>query len=312
MMTKAYYASHFLPFTQYHVHVIKTIQEQFSDVVLCVLESDLEPSINAKRYFEYLAQYYQISFEYQFFEEDALIQLKDQCFMDALLNLELPNFLQINTNQEVPKISKHFLTFDNVEEPIAKMTLDLCSFSWQKEQRLVFSALSYPRFLHTMRVAYMIEQLAEIHQLHLDWCLLAAFFHDYAKELDKDELSYYMENYFAGYSDAPDSAWHGFVGSYLFAQIYDEQAEDIIEAIEFHTVGLPQLGSIGMALFIADYCEFKRPFENERQIVWTAAKKSLTDGCYQKLKLLHKYLKTQGKMFYWTTQNMYNWLHELQ
>lgn len=203
--------------------------------------------------------------------------------------------------------------FDDVDEQIANYIVMNEMFNIDKQIRLVFNTLSYERFKHVMRVVYRMRELVALHDdLEPQYAYFAALFHDYSKEMPIEEQKAYMQQFFPTYIDAPAAAYHGFVAATELSQLDDELDDNVFEAIAFHTIGIPHWNRLGLALFVADYCEFGRGHHIEWKQVWELAQSSLEDACLKRVEQMSEYLGKNGQELYWTTENMLQWLKEAQ
>lgn len=96
---------------------------------------------------------------------------------------------------------------------------------------------------------------------------IAGLLHDYAKQrsdadfiamINKEALAPELLNY-------GNAIWHGVVGRYFIEQelhIYDE---DILQAVERHTIGDPAMTTLDKIIFVADFVEPGRDFPGVKE-----------------------------------------------
>ena len=311
-----YYCSAFAPFTEIHKKRILEIIAEKNEVTLIFVNDEL-PEIATRFYMkaimEELGQ--ELSYQQISAEEFMTYVTNPNAIIDGLLPVveqgqATVDSIDVKHGYENTAFSEH-LIFDDISETMARYLVKNEMFSISKNMVLVFNSMGYKRFKHTMRVAYMMRKLATIHGFDEELCFFTALFHDYAKEMPEAEQSAIMEAYFPLYTDAPKAVWHGFAGSLMLQRLYEEVDTDIVEAIAFHPIGLPQLTELGLALYIADFSEFGRPFKAEAEHVWELAQTSLYVAARQKILYIQTFFEKSDKKLYWTTENMLSWLNDI-
>jgi len=100
-------------------------------------------------------------------------------------------------------------------------------------------SLSAKRFIHSRNTAILARDIALLHGLDGDAAYLAGIAHDMAKSAE------------SGLS-------HGKVAAVLLEERFGIHNRDILEAVEYHTTGMPGMGKLAKAVFIADKIEFSR------------------------------------------------------
>ncbi len=116
------------------------------------------------------------------------------------------------------------------------------------------------RYQHTLGVIEKALQLNEIHHLQIDRkkIILACAFHDIAKFLPKEDMrKKIQENYNQLYDELSlyPEIWHSFVGKIYAKDKYNIIDEEILNAIEYHTTGRPNMTNLEKIVFISDYIE---------------------------------------------------------
>jgi len=311
-----YYCSTFSPFTTRDVANLTALKQKNDDIVILFLNTTFTLEETAA-YFNVIFSSLGMTLPYIQISEDELNTVRDVIYFDGLLARGLQtkfpqrHFFPIVAQygyELLPFATTHI--FDDVPKLIADFIIDRALFNITVEMARVYKNMSYDRFQHTMRVRYLITKLARTHALNVKDAQFAGLFHDYAKELDKNELSTIMHRDFPLYIDAPAPAWHGFVGAELVRDMYGANVvnEAVYEAIAFHTVGISEYGRIGLALFIADFCDYRRKFTAEITYVWQEAQMSLYGGAYAKILQMQLYLEKNQRKMYRTTEDMLAWL----
>jgi 2-amino-4-hydroxy-6-hydroxymethyldihydropteridine diphosphokinase len=136
-----------------------------------------------------------------------------------------------------------------------------------------WSAVGEKRMRHIERVAGLLEDWASVGGLSAEertrW-VAAGYLHDALKEKPEDELRALL----AGEDrDLPEPILHGpAVAMMLRREGVDD--EELLRALAYHTLGHPELGRTGSALYAADFLEPGRDLKNE----WRAALRARMPG----------------------------------
>ncbi len=159
-----------------------------------------------------------------------------------------------------------------------------------------FAQLTEHRQQHSIRVAAVMEELAEIHHLPQKEARLAAMGHDLAREMSRDALK--QEAIRLGLDLLPIELaepllLHGPVAAMWLKQA-NMGSEPVWEAIYYHTTAGPNLSPLAKALFIADGIEPGRTFELRARLEKIAKEQSLDDAYVQLLKETIRYLESRG------------------
>lgn len=122
--------------------------------------------------------------------------------------------------------------------------------------------LSPERYEHTLRVTDTAIQLAQKYDVNEEAVTLAALLHDYAKDMDDEQLRSYIKQF-----NLPDELldydrelWHGPVGAEIAKHEFKITNEAIYDAIYYHTTGRAGMGLVELTIFVADYIEPARSF----------------------------------------------------
>lgn len=126
----------------------------------------------------------------------------------------------------------------------------------------VRSAMSEKRFTHVLGVEELAMDLARRYGADETKASLAALLHDYAKERpDEDFLSLIDDcDLDSDLKKWGNNIWHGVVGSFIISQDFNLQDDEILRAIERHTVGAAEMSLLDKVLYVADYIEPGRNF----------------------------------------------------
>lgn len=126
----------------------------------------------------------------------------------------------------------------------------------------VEGAMSQKRFTHVLGVEKAALELARRYGADETKVSLAALLHDYAKErpdedflgiIDDCDLDPDLKNW-------GNNIWHGLVGSFIISQEFNLEDDEILQAIERHTVGAADMSLLDKVIYVADYIEPGRDF----------------------------------------------------
>ncbi|SRR5258708_4792923 len=130
----------------------------------------------------------------------------------------------------------------------------------QSLQETLKSRLKPGRYQHTLGVVKTAARLARRHGVGEKKVSTAAWLHDCAKALSRDEMEKLLS---AAKADPQERAlpplWHAPVGALLARRVYGVQDPEILRAIRFHSTGSPGMTRLQKVLFVADYIEPGRP-----------------------------------------------------
>ncbi|CQR25851.1 HD superfamily hydrolase [Streptococcus varani] len=139
---------------------------------------------------------------------------------------------------------------------------DYLDFSREELLEKVASSMSEKRFRHVLRVERAALELAERYDCDATKASLAALLHDVAKEvedavflrlIDQEKLDPDLKKW-------GNNIWHGVVGAYLISSEFGLQDQEILQAIQRHTVGSADMTVLDEVLYVADYIEPGRDF----------------------------------------------------
>lgn len=171
----------------------------------------------------------------------------------------------------------------------------------------VREAMSTRRFQHVLGVEKAALTLARKYQGDLEKASLAALLHDIAKERAPEEMRDIVisENLDLELLQFGPQIWHGPAGAVLAKREFGIANEEILEAIESHTVGAPEMSLTAQILFVADYIEPNRTFtgvEEAREL----ADESLEKAIKYEIKETIKHLIEEERKIYPKAIDTYN------
>ncbi|WP_268912964.1 bis(5'-nucleosyl)-tetraphosphatase (symmetrical) YqeK [Lentilactobacillus sp. SPB1-3] len=136
------------------------------------------------------------------------------------------------------------------------------------------TTLTDDRFQHVLRVEQTAVDLAERYGVDPEKASIAGLVHDYAKQRsDKDFVDaiheYHLDPDLLNYGNA---IWHGVVGWIFVKNELGINDIEILNAVEYHTVGHEVMTVLAQIVYMADYIEPNRNFpgvEKARQLTNT-------------------------------------------
>lgn len=119
------------------------------------------------------------------------------------------------------------------------------------------------RYIHSLGVMEMAEELATIYNVDVESTRLAGLLHDIAKEMTEEEsLKYVAENSIAidDIEKINVSILHGKIGADIAKKKYGIN-EQIQKAIQYHTETNPNMDTLAKIIYVSDKIEKNRKSE---------------------------------------------------
>lgn len=119
------------------------------------------------------------------------------------------------------------------------------------------------RYIHSLGVMEMAEELATIYNVDVESTRLAGLLHDIAKEMTEEEsLKYVAENSIAidDIEKINVSILHGKIGADIANKKYGVN-EQIQKAIQYHTETNPNMDTLAKIIYVSDKIEKNRKSE---------------------------------------------------
>ncbi len=164
-------------------------------------------------------------------------------------------------------------------------------------QALAKSRLSAKRYQHTENVKNLAVELAEIHGEDVEKAALAAWLHDTAKEMPKEQLLQILQdNAIIKNNPAlrPEPVWHGICAEILARTQWGVTDQEVLDAVECHTTGRPNMTKLDKILFLADMTSAERSWPGVEELR-ALAKKDLDAAMLQALEQTISFVKEGGK-----------------
>ena len=169
------------------------------------------------------------------------------------------------------------------------------------------------RFNHSLRVIEMALNLNELHNLNIDEEIIkvAGLVHDYAKVYSEEVLLKYIKQEFPTDLELLKfkEVFHSLVGDKIVKEELGITNSDILDAIKYHTTGKSNMSDLTKIIYLADYIEVGRKFE-EASIIREIAYKSLDSAVFEMTKNTINYLQNKGLEIYSKTFETYNYYKE--
>lgn len=168
--------------------------------------------------------------------------------------------------------------------------------------------LSAKRFQHVLSVQEMAVDLARIHKADVWHASLAALLHDSAKWMSTEALYTEVERYGIRLDPVEKlnpSLLHSLVGAELAIEKFEVTEFEVLEAIRNHTTGRPSMGVISQVLYVADFAEPMRTYD-EAHIVRKFAYTELERAVHHVARAGIERLLQKGVMIHPNTLHTYN------
>ena len=193
------------------------------------------------------------------------------------------------------------MTYNNYLEQIDKKYIVLATT--MKNQ------LSRKRWQHVVGTAKKAYELSKQYGVNIYQAVLAAYFHDYFRELNKKAITIMVEKYLVTVSESEYeklSLLHGKIAAAYFEK--EKLINDLVvlEAIRYHTLGKPGMDSVAKILYISDAIEETRDYSSVEELRVYVSKHSLEKSFLYVIKNLIIGLIKDNQKVYFETIETYN------
>lgn len=180
------------------------------------------------------------------------------------------------------------------------MNIENIEFVTEQVKSYCASHLSEKRYNHSLRVAEMCAEIAELTGYDVKKAYLAGIGHDICKELSEDEMLSLGEK--SGYRISEEERKnvflvHGKAGAYFLKEKFNIEDEEILWAVALHVNGSLDHGPLAKILFLADKNERGRKHVNEEYLK-DLFSKSLDEMFRSAYVTSINFLKTKGYVIY--------------
>jgi predicted HD superfamily hydrolase involved in NAD metabolism len=176
------------------------------------------------------------------------------------------------------------------------------------------SRLSEKRYGHTVRVADTAERLAQIHGLDPARVRLAALLHDAARETDPEEFLQLADEWGLSVGEPERQSpklLHAPVAAELARRELGVEDEEVLAAIRAHTVGEPGMGSLALALYVADKIAPARDYPSVERLR-RLARVDLREATTEALRRVVAHNEERDRPIHPSSRAMLYWLDETE
>ena len=177
----------------------------------------------------------------------------------------------------------------------------------------VRDSLSLKRYLHSIRVMETAEKLIRNFggrcTVSVDEARTAGIAHDMTREWDAEQLIVA-----AGRDDYPPTdeeldspkLLHGKAAAVMLREEFGERRESVLRAVRWHTYGHPDMGELGMIIYVADYIEPGREHINEEYRRRVMGTESLEEMVLIVLSDEFEHLRRRGRRIVESSRMLYD------
>lgn len=165
------------------------------------------------------------------------------------------------------------------------------------------------RFNHSLEVMKSSIRLAEKYGGDVEKAALAGLVHDCAKNMDRDAILPACEKYGIMVDEITASKpdlLHGQIGAHVAKELFGIDCPEVLAAIADHTMGRPGMDKLSSIVFIADYIEDTRDFD-EVDLIRAAAEESLEKAILAGIDSTIRHILAKGGMLHPQTVATRNW-----
>jgi predicted HD superfamily hydrolase involved in NAD metabolism len=175
-------------------------------------------------------------------------------------------------------------------------------------EKYLKSKLTPERYTHVLSVRELALDLAKKYGANLRKVNLAALLHDCAKWMSNSELYEAAVNYgiqLDAIERLNPSLLHAIIGSTLAVLRFAVDDPEILSAIRTHTTGRSRMTRIDKILYVADFAEPKRPYE-EADPVRKLAYHDLNRAVFEVSRYKIEHLLAKSALIHPNTIDAYN------
>lgn len=125
------------------------------------------------------------------------------------------------------------------------------------------------RYQHTRGVIRASVDLAKQYGENIEHARIAALLHDYAKDFTREELFAYAKKHGIIIDEimlVAHELLHGKIASLIAREEFNISNEDILNAIEYHTTGRPNMSKLEKIIYLADFIEEGRNYPGVEEL----------------------------------------------
>lgn len=161
---------------------------------------------------------------------------------------------------------------------------------------------------HSLRTAQTAEELADHHNIDREKAFLAGILHDYGKIIPCSKMASKAEVLGLEVSSVDRQypyLLHARVGAVLARRDFSIEDEEVIKAIERHTLGWIEMSSLDKLIYLVDMIEPERYYsgvDNLRELVRSDLENAFKKGYARSL----SYIIQKGKLIHPVTVKVWN------
>lgn len=171
------------------------------------------------------------------------------------------------------------------------------------------SRLSPRLFEHSRQVAAYAEHLARIHGVDPDWTFVAGLYHDLGKSVELSVMREVAEAEGIAF-DEPESQSKSLLHSAASAAYFRRECsppDPFVRAVRGHTTGGAPFGREEQILYVADFAEPTRPFQECASVRMTA-ERDLRLATFEAVTFKLRFLMLRNKIIHPKSIMLYNFL----
>jgi len=149
------------------------------------------------------------------------------------------------------------------------------------------------RLRHVYGVAETAQKLARLYHVSKEKAWIAGIFHDIAKyDALEDQLNMMDLRWIKAYVDYP-VVYHAIAAANILEHEFKVHDQDVLNAIKHHVWGRKNMSTLEKIIFVSDYCEPNRGFEDS-PMIYDMATKDLDEAVCYCMKASMDHLIRQG------------------
>ena len=189
------------------------------------------------------------------------------------------------------------------------------NLSYEALKEILQKRLNEKRYFHSLCVADEAKRLAEKYGGDAEKCYLSGLLHDITKNAPNEEHLQIFETFGIMLNEIEKNAkklWHAISGSAYIKFILGIEDDELLDAVRYHTTGRANMTLIEKLLYLADYIEPTRIFNDCKKIreyFYTNTcdiQKRLNDTIVLSLKYTISDLLEKGEFIHPKTLECYN------
>lgn len=176
---------------------------------------------------------------------------------------------------------------------------------------LMEEKLPRKRFIHSLGVAETARTLAVRFCLDVDGALIAGMYHDAYRYISKDEALSEVRRYgifIYKEEEENENLLHAPIAAYHMRDDVGPVPLSYVKAVRFHTLGSPEMGRLGAAVYIADYSEPGRRHLDDEERKRIYSHESLEEMVGYIIEKQNEYFRKEGIRNASITDELYSFL----